>query len=253
MAILIIYESDKEAIVTSISNEKRVLRELFPLGSERRKEDFRRRELQEPCYIHKKNDPAVSSNSSVSVTVECKVFDYDQLPTKTRERLLQDIWESVTECYRADHIEEPFKERLEAIGFMNPKFWWSINSGRPGDGACFDAEPDMAKICKHLGIEYDPKTLEDEWTCSINVLDHNSGHALSREIECDAGLEIQERIEELRRQLCTELYQQLLDDYETESGKENLLEMLRSHRYVQAGALQTAIAEASASEAINFV
>lgn len=187
------------------------------------------------------------------VMVECAVFEYDQLPTKTRERLLQDIWESVTECYRADHIEEPFKEHLEEIGFMSPKFWWSINSGRPGDGACFDAEPDMAKICKHLGIEYNPQTLEDEWTCSINVLDHNSVHSLSREIECDAGLEIQEQIEELRRQLCNEFCKQLIEDYESESGKENLLEMLRSRRYAQAGALQMAIAQASMSEAIDFV
>lgn len=187
---------------------------------------------------------------NVTFSITCKVVKYDQLPKKRKEELLQKCYDGAEECYRADHIEEAFAERLAEIGFMEAEFSWQVSSAKIraiGDGACFDAKPDMEKLCKHLGIKYNP-----DWEGSgvILVRNHNSVHAHSRRFECECECDetVQDRIEELRKALCDELFEKLVADLEAATSKEHLLETLRSCKYVALDAVGEAIAKAAGCE-----
>lgn len=196
------------------------------------------------------------SDMTTKCSIEIEVFEYDQLPDDYKVRLLYEENESLAEIWQFDHLIDEFKERLEAIGFMEPKFWYS-GFGSQGDGACFDASVDIEKVFKHLGIAREDG---DEWTCEILIINHHYSHERTRRIDLNNGgvaydivLELQKKIETLRLSLCQDFYKAMEDDYTSETSEERCLEELRSRSFVMLKTLQDTLAEAAGCEAVEIV
>ena len=189
-------------------------------------------------------------------SIEVEVFDYDQLPDDVKKKLLQEESESLAEIWQYDHLVDEFKERLEAIGFMEPNVWYS-GFGSQGDGACFDADVDFEKVCKHLGITCEAG---DEWVCEVLKINHHYVHEKSRRIELNNGgiaddvvLKLEEQIEELRLGLCKEFYMLLEVDYDSQISEEACLEGLRSRGYALRRPISDALAEEAQYEMVIIV
>jgi len=199
----------------------------------------------------------------MNVTIGCAVVTYDELPEKTRKKLLQDEFESIREMWNFNFLVDEFKEELAAIGFVEAQVWFS-GFGSQGDGACFDAKVDLVKVCAHLGIAYNPD--EQDWDCSIEIVNHHYNHARTRRIVFNAtapGLllrdtqelvdEVGDKIESLRLKLCVDFYKKLEEDAEGQTSEENLLESLRSRSYAIGRELASTLAEAAKCEGVQII
>jgi hypothetical protein len=188
------------------------------------------------------------ADMTTKCSIEVEIFEYDQLPKDYQIRLLAEESQSLAEIWQCDHLVDEFKERLEAIGFMEPEVWYS-GFGSQGDGACFDAKVDLKKVFKHLGIEYDPE--KEDCDCAIDIINRHYNHEQTRRINyssCflsdDEDAEVLNKLETLRLELCKDFYRLLEDDYSGEIGDERCLEELRSRSFVMRKALEGALAEA---------
>ena len=200
----------------------------------------------------------------MNITIGCAVLSYDELPKDYQVRLLHEEYESLGEIWQCDHLADEFKERLEAIGFMEPKIWYS-GFGDQGDGACFDASVDIEKVFKHLGVACEDRDdgLSTMWTCEILIINHRYSHEKTRKIELnnvdityidvDVILELEEKIEALRLELCNGFYRVLSTDYYNETSEERCLEELRSRSFVMRRALQETLAEATGCEFVEVI
>jgi len=189
-------------------------------------------------------------------SIEVEVFDYDQLPDSVKKRLLQEESESLAEIWQCDHLVEEFKELLEEIGFMEPKVWYS-GFGSQGDGACFDADVDFEKVCKHLGITCEDG---DEWVCEVLKINHHYSHERARRIELNNGgiaddvvIKLEAQIEELRLKLCKDFYKLLEDDYGYQTSEETCLEGLRSRGYALSDPIEEVLAKEAQYEMVILV
>jgi hypothetical protein len=177
----------------------------------------------------------------MKITIECEVLTYDELQKGHQLILHHREMNAIAELWEPDFLIDEFKEELEAIGFCGAVVHYS-GFGNQGDGCCFDADVDLEKVCKHLGIEYVPEV--DDWVCEIETINHRYLHERTRRIifRAAGGLlseGVSEKanwagvkIEELRLRLCREFYRKLIKDRDEEMAEENLLSNLRSRRYV---------------------
>lgn len=191
----------------------------------------------------------------MKATIEVEVLTYDELPADYKTKLLHQEFECIREMWQYDHLTDEFTAELSEIGFEESKIWFS-GFGNQGDGACFDATVDLVKVCKHLGIAYNPD--EQDWECSIEVVNHHYNHARTRRIVFNAtapGLllrdtqelvdSVGDRIEELRLKLSKDFYRRLEDDADGCTSEESLLESLRSRSYAFGRPIAEALAKAA--------
>jgi uncharacterized protein YqgV (UPF0045/DUF77 family) len=196
--------------------------------------------------------------------IEVEVLEYDQLPKKIRQNLLWKEAEALAEIWQSDFVEDQFKEKAEAIGFSDVKVWYS-GFGNQGDGACFDADVDLKKVLDHLGIPNEvapPETaIELEWSCHIETICSRYNHERTRKIvfeildEDNPKLEeeIGEKIEELRLELCRQLYIDLEADYSSSMSDEECLQYLRARRFVVRDELDKLITEKVPCEGVRVI
>jgi hypothetical protein len=199
----------------------------------------------------------------MKAVIGVEVFEYDELPKKIRQDLLRKEAETLAEIWQSDCVEDQFREKVEALGFSDVKVWYS-GFGSQGDGACFDADVDIKKVFGHLGI---PTDFEADWSnfasCHIETINHRYNHERTRKIvfeilsESAANPELEEdiegQIEELRRELCQQLYKDLEADYYSCISDEECLKFLRARRFVVRDELEKLITEQVPCEGVQVI
>jgi len=180
-------------------------------------------------------------------TVVYKIFKFDELSKEVQEKVLDknrhwnveffDWW-----C----NVYDDYKERLEAVGFEDPKIWFSGFSSQ-GDGACFDATVDSEKLVKFFieaGHDKYKKLLRIAYNniqITINSHGSNYSHERCRYINLELNNyrecprleklvnEFEEDVEQLRLDFSREIYRSLETDYEWLTSDECVKESLEAN------------------------
>ena len=157
------------------------------------------------------------------------VYELDEVKQKAIEK---NFYINVDYPDWCDFIIEDWKNKLEKIGFENINIYYSGFCSQ-GDGACFDADIDVDKIANYLQsknlINEDEKNkfidLQDDFYLTIKS-SHNCRycHENSRYTDLDCFYvnneddkiflhNIELMIEELRVDLCKDIYQDLYNEF----------------------------------------
>jgi dissimilatory sulfite reductase (desulfoviridin) alpha/beta subunit len=172
------------------------------------------------------------------IETKVKVYKFEELSSVTKKKLIDKESIELSEIWTPGFEIEEFEEKLNGIGFDNVKCWYSLGGGQ-GDGACFDADVDLEKICKHLNIDYDSD--KNDWFCRINIISNHYSHERTRAIEFyDYNGELNEldedvirqSIENLRIDLCKELHNILEESYRAYISEESCIDGLNEREYV---------------------
>ncbi len=152
-------------------------------------------------------------------TVEITVYNFSELPEKAREKVIEKRRNSNRELYEFQ-ADDYWTGRLSDLGFEKAKIYYTIYGGQ-GDGACFDATCDTEKLSQAIG-----QPIEGE--VRIDEANNRYTHAWCRKIEADDDEAAQEKLEELRLDLCREIHKDIEDDYDYMTGREEAIEGLES-------------------------
>ncbi len=180
-------------------------------------------------------------------------YEFKELSDKAKEKVLQDLSDISTDYDWYDFTIDYWKERLEQIGFSEAVINFSGFSSQ-GDGASFTAICDISKIAYHLVYCKGPKDYRflnkmhicgEKGLVSVNIVrdSFNYVHALTCSVRpyeyflpTNAKLEkltddITEAIEELRLQLCYEIYESLETEYNYLCSEEVIIETIEANEY----------------------
>ncbi len=147
----------------------------------------------------------------------------------------------------SDFIIEEWQEKLKNIGFCNPKIYYSGFCSQ-GDGSCFDNDSyhiDLDLLLNHVDLTDEEKArlydLKSELEIKIEVINHHYNHENTRKIyilhyidnKDDEELieKFEELLEELRIELCKEIYVDLEDEYNYLTSDKAILETLQANSY----------------------
>lgn len=175
-----------------------------------------------------------------------KTYKFSELDEKVQEKLLdKNRYYHVEDTWWYESTYEDWKEKLECIGFENPKIYFSGFSSQ-GDGAVFDADVDHDKVLSYIiyDTEYSHPLLnqtidlfeEDELyrieivqNSNLNRYSHENTRYVTAEhdIDYDGRSDdeidlademcsdfIPELINDLRKDLCFSIYRDLENAYE---------------------------------------
>lgn len=173
-----------------------------------------------------------------TITEIKEVYTFDELNEESKTKAL-DLYRNINvdhEWY--DFIFEEFKTKLDSLGFVNSKAYFSGFHSQ-GDGACFDAEIDYSIVL--------PKRLQSV-ECEINIVKnsfanhycHEKTRCISSSLYLDwekypnitkAFDKVMLDLEAQRLELCKELYKQLEDAFDTLTSDEEVKETLLANEY----------------------
>ncbi len=192
-------------------------------------------------------------------TLELTVYNFDELPEEIQNKAMADLSDINVDCEWYDGEFDYWHEKLEEFGFMEPTIYFSgFNS--QGDGACFD--------CKSINLEHAWKFFKldmenqqswvnrrlqahENWIydylfnyvtfeirCVNSRYSHENSHVISSySYSPTAGLldeihaEFENWLENFRRGLCMEIYQNLSDEYNHLISDEAIIETIRLNDY----------------------
>ena len=186
-------------------------------------------------------------------TVEYKIFKFDELSPEIQKKVLEKhrYW-NVEGFEWWDSVYDMSHEDLKAKGFMDCKIWFSGFSSQ-GDGACFDCTNfDGEKLIAALEGRIDDKRFKQykRWISKIYQADllgfeirtfnHHYNHKRTRVLEVSFGYgsnknlkrldalvsSFAEDLENLRLELCDEIYEMLEKEYEYLTSDEAVKESL---------------------------
>ncbi len=141
------------------------------------------------------------------ITKTFEVYEFSELSKEAKETVLKDNrMINVEDSSWHEPILEGWKEKLDAMGYVNPKILYSGFSSQ-GDGACFEADVDIVKWLelRHLEPKF-PLLFADAQNVSFFRIKHTTNRYyyststnVQYELESDAlGNELYEKeIEEL--------------------------------------------------------
>jgi hypothetical protein len=188
---------------------------------------------------------------TINKTIE--VFEFDELSPDVQKKVVEDNRDMHVE-YESWHdpILEGWQEKLEKLGFNEPKILYS-GFWSQGDGACFEAWCDIADYIKlhKLGNKY-RKLLNYAYDMGGVINIKQSGHyyhehSMSVHDSVQLGYSdtpdgIEEQIEELVEHLesnivdyAKEIYKDLKKYYEELREDEVIIELLRENDYLENG------------------
>lgn len=150
------------------------------------------------------------------------VFELDEVKDKAIE---YNRYINVDFDWWSKDIINEWETKLENRGFSNPKIYFSGFSCQ-GDGACFDADIDINKllasdVCISEKNREILEKIKDDITVKIEGHDLRYCHAYTRHVyiynnpeEYEAKIPaIEEELNEMRIELCNEIYNDLQDEY----------------------------------------
>ena len=180
--------------------------------------------------------------------IEVEVYSYEELSPKIQEKVLERYreWET-QDSYWYEFILEDWKEKLEKIGFIDAKIYFS-GFWSQGDGAFFEAKCDSITLINHLfycnslhGFNYlrlkKMLIFAENDLLDFGIYRYNrhynheksgvitlnfNGHDMGKLDESLKRIELE--IEDLRKSLCIEIYHDLQTEYEYITSNEYLLE-----------------------------
>lgn len=146
-----------------------------------------------------------------------------------------------------DFTIDDWQYKLEKIGFTNSKIYFS-GFWSQGDGACFDSDIDLELILNNLDLTDDEKNqilkLKDDF--DIMILQTNNSNLYSHEktryinvddfyVENDDDKfllnKLENLTEELRYDLCKQIYKDLENEYDYLTGDDCVYETLQANEY----------------------
>jgi len=187
------------------------------------------------------------------VTVNYNTFKFEELSEKSQEKAIDTYrenkaqWDSefIFECTLED-----WKEKLEGMGFLAPKIYFSGFSCQ-GDGACFEAECDLTEIIKHVDTKTYRHLIEliddNQISCSIESTSYANhyNHERTRYIEIEnpfwhercpranaLGKRLREELEEFRYDLAHQIYVSLEKDWDYAMSDECIKEDIECNELV---------------------
>lgn len=190
------------------------------------------------------------------------IYDYRDLDKDIQENVLHDLWDiNVDSQWWHEHIVEHWEERLNKIGFYNPKVYFSGFYSQ-GDGACFSAgieitvdlfeqfvkqlhDKELLKmISKHKNWFFDFLTencnFNIEKTDLANRYSHKKTRYIAGHIENDtikSGYleqcfdQFLAFIEDVRLEMCQEIYSELQQEYKDLTSDAAIIETIDGNEY----------------------
>jgi len=185
------------------------------------------------------------------------VYKFSELSPEVREKMIREEQNFLSEFFDADYITDDWAEKLEAIGFENAKIYWSGFYSQ-GDGAFFEANCSAEGLLNTLIYCENRKSprfgIDKNWrllralayneafgihvsiTRTNNHYSHElSGHInigfdiikMSKKMYIEQGL-LEELVNDLRINLCQQIFSDLEKAYEWETSEENAIESIES-------------------------
>lgn len=189
-------------------------------------------------------------------TVEHEVFSFDELSKEAQQKAIEinhDINVEYWEWWC--HVYDQYTEKLEAYGYNDVEMWFS-GFWSQGDGACFDASVDLAKVIEKNKLKTkfrDVYRLAKDGLANASIIKNGYAtyynHERTRYISLDLELwheditkekeeklwqqtnELENILEEHRLQFCIELYKDLQNEYEWRTEDANIAETLIINEY----------------------
>lgn len=183
------------------------------------------------------------------------VYKFDELPEEVQAKVLEREWDwNVAWLDWWDVSLDFWVEKLAAYGFINAKVYFSGFSSQ-GDGACFDADVDLNVLTNHMFYEATTYKEARDWRAinlavdrgliydaSIYTTNHHYSHENCRRLTVNYLLlqdcQTTERfsnmlddLDELRRDLCQEIYSSLRQEYDYLTSEEAIKESLIANEY----------------------
>lgn len=180
-------------------------------------------------------------------TIEVTAYAVQELKDKAKDRAMDWLREGATDHNWYSYILDHRKGELDLLGFRNADIQFS-GFWSQGDGACFDASLDLDALTKHLG-EKSPKLLKlFRYDVLGNYIEGEIRHTMcanyysnyhARCVSIDSGFimdpdrhpilcglvnALEDEIEDLRRDLCHQIYDELEKECEYLMADEQLIE-----------------------------
>ncbi len=166
-------------------------------------------------------------------TVNTNIYQFNELNEQAQERAL----EYFIEYCDIDLLDnEIYKELLRENGFLDAKIEYS-GFGSQGDGASFTADIDMNKflVGKYAALK------DTDFELKITFSHSRYCHERTKEVvgcfyhgtEAEGLLidELVDEVEELRLELCREIYRMLEQEYDYRTSKEYFAEYAENNEY----------------------
>ena len=194
-------------------------------------------------------------------TIKYKTYLFKNLSTESQEKAIQNN-RDINTCYGwDDFILSEAEDKLEKNGFLNPKILYSGFCSQ-GDGASFECEDvDISRIVKSIKL---PPKLEkninrifntNEIYLDISIQIKRINHRYVHENTCKTEVSISNRliydssyiyevikeletyIEDLRVQLCKEIYDSIENEYDYLTADESIKDTLtiNEHEFQEDG------------------
>jgi len=181
-------------------------------------------------------------------SVTYNVYKFNELSEKVQEKVLQNLWDINAYDDWYEFTVEDYKEKLEAIGFEDPKIYFSGFCSQ-GDGACFDAYINLEKIVQHLGDKRFNKLIhliqEGYISACIGKTSYACHYSHQKTRYIDFTLDFSEKykrlwklcytfmeyVEELRLDLSHDIYRSLEKEYYYLTSKEAIIETIEANDY----------------------
>lgn len=182
------------------------------------------------------------------------VYTFDELSESAKQKAIEKLWNINVDYEWWDYLLDNWKEKLEKLGFLNAKIYFSGFSSQ-GDGACFDADIDLQTISNNMfycSTDYKTACL---WRAiniavytdridspKIYTVDHHYNHENTRAIDTgycglqdtimtDKLMQMIEDLNEYRRDICQEIYSDLQEEYDYLTSEESIIETIRANEY----------------------
>lgn len=170
--------------------------------------------------------------------MELKLFAFDELPNTIQENIIEqnrDI--NITDDWFRLSVDFQ-KERLEQFGWMQPEIYFSGFYSQ-GDGLCFDAHIEISMFCKTPNEKrilklIESGTLEPPEICKTFYANHYV-HEKTRSISFrqtappnifKAIVDLEEKLEKRRLNICRTLYTELQCLYENLTSDKKVIDTI---------------------------
>lgn len=176
------------------------------------------------------------------ITIE--VFPFNELEEKIKEKVIADYrYINVEDDDWYKPIEEAWIEKLAGIGFEDAGIFFSGFYSQ-GDGASFDATPNLVKLATHLSFpkaviaELEEAVGMGEISGEIEVLSRHYSHENTRkfyvpgDLDTEFATRLQNEGEKLRYGLCNELYRELEKEYSYLTDDKQVIETIEANEYL---------------------
>lgn len=165
-------------------------------------------------------------------------YSFDELSKDAQQIAIENNRQiNVYDDFWFEWIIDDFKERLENIGFLNPKIYFSGFHSQ-GDGLCFDADINAIGFCETTNEKRIANfaNIFIEKNQYSNYYSHEKTRYTNWELTNGKNINdtidiLAKKIETLRLEKCREFYDELYEEYYELQSDENIRETLIANEY----------------------